>query len=120
MPRQVDLAAHLQQRRVIVAQKAQGDGLHRADIVGDILAGAAVAARGAPLQHPVAVQQADCDAILRGFTGVLEIFLAAQALLEPAIKLQHFLGVEGVVQGQHRHLVPHLPEFSEGLGAHPL
>jgi hypothetical protein len=54
-------AAKLQQRRDVF--DAQRDLADRAQVVGDVLADLAVAARGAALQYAVAIDEADREAI---------------------------------------------------------
>ena len=55
--RQVDLAAHLEQRRRVV--HAQRDRADRAQVLGHVLADLAVAARGAAHEHAVLVHERD-------------------------------------------------------------
>ena len=59
--RHVDLAADLEQRRRVV--DPQRDRADRAQVVGDVLADLAVAARGAAHEHAVAVEQRDREPV---------------------------------------------------------
>ena len=61
--RHVDLAAHLQQRRRLPVEPRSGIGADRAQVVGDVLADLAVAARRAALEDAVAVDQRDGQAV---------------------------------------------------------
>ena len=59
--RQVDLAAHLEQRRRVL--HAQRDRADRAQVLGHVLADLAVAARGAAHEHAVLVHERDREPV---------------------------------------------------------
>ncbi len=68
--RHVQLAANLQQRgRALDVQRDRTD---RAEVVGDVLPDLPVPARGAALEHPVAVDQADGEPVDLGLDDVGE------------------------------------------------
>ena len=57
--RHVHLTPDLEQGRRCVQIQAQGNGADRAQVVGHVLPHLPVTARGAPLEHAVAVEQGD-------------------------------------------------------------
>ena len=67
----VDLAAHFQHRRRLAFQ-AQRNLAQRAQVLRDILAGSAVAARRTAHQHAVLVAQADRQTVEFQFGGVVD------------------------------------------------
>ena len=85
--RHVHLAADLDQRRRIVALQAHRDRADRADVVGHVLADLAVAARGAPLEHAVAVDERHRQTVDLRLGHVLEVRvldpLARQVVAHP-------------------------------------
>ena len=78
-------------------------------ILGDVLAGLAVAARGGLHQAAVFVAQADRQAVELEFTEVVGFFgwaqeaRAAQRIGHAAVEGFHVLGLEGIAQRQHGH-----------------
>ncbi|OIQ78087.1 hypothetical protein GALL_402120 [mine drainage metagenome] len=111
------LAAHLEQprRRTEQAQRHVADGAH---VRGHVLAGLAVAARGAAHQHAVLVAQADGQAVelqlgLVAHFGVavLQPQARAHALVELGGALRRLAGFS--VQRQHRHAVRHRRESGQ-------
>ena len=120
--RQVDLAAHLQQRRgVLHAQRNRAD---RAQVLGHVLAHLAVPAGGAAHQHAVLVDERDGEAVdLRLGHEVHVAHLHALAR-EVALAAHHPRGqlllVARVGEREHRLEVRHLLELVERLAADPL
>ena len=120
--RHVDLAADLEQRRgVLDPQRDRGD---RAQVVGDVLADLAVAARRAALEHAVAVEQRDRQPVdLRlGDEGEGRVLdpLAGEVVahaVDPGAQL--LLGA-GVGEREHRLQVRDLLEPRDRLGPDPL
>ena len=120
-PRQVDLSAYFQHLRVAFPAQAQRHRGYGAHVVGNILAGAAIATGRGALKHTAAVEQADGNTIQLGFAGEFQRCLAvAQAVLQAAIEIQHVLLVEGVVERQHRYFVGDLAKSLQRRRAHPL
>ena len=120
--RQVDLAAHLQQRRGVL--DAQRDRADRAQVLGDLLADLAVPARGPTNEDAVLVDQRDrkpVDLRLGHEADVAHLdALAGQVALRAQHPGGHLLLVAGVGERQHRLQVADLLELVERLGAHPL
>ncbi len=114
--RHVDLAAHLEQRRRV--GDVQRDRADRAQVVRDVLADLAVAARGAALEHAVAVDEADRQAVDLGLDHERERRVAdalarevvahpldprAQLLLGAHVaEREHRLEVLDLLQAPHR------------------
>ena len=113
------LAAHLQDRRPALAQQPQRHAADGADVGSDVLAGVTVATGGPALQHAVAVQDGHGQAVQLGLGGIVHRF-HSQALAHAAIEVVHLLVAEGVVEGEHGHLVAHLAEALQGLRPHAL
>ncbi len=115
----VDFAAQLADRRNFPALELVRDLLHRPDIGGDVLALEAVAAGGGFDQLPVLVAQRHREPVDLRLGGerdrlvLLEIEEAADARDE----IGDLLGVERVLQRQHRHRVAHLGEAARRRGA---
>ena len=120
--RQVDLAAHLDQRRRVV--DAQRYGADRAQVLGHVLAHLAVAARGPAHEHAVLVDQRDRQAVDLGLGHEAHVahrhVLAGQVALAAQHPGGQLLLVARVGQRQHRRQVRHLGELVERLGAHAL
>ena len=120
--RQVDLAAHLQQRRgVLHTQRNRAD---RAQVLGHVLAHLAVPAGGAAHQHAVLVDERDGEAVdLRLGHEVHVAHLHALAR-EIALAAHHPRGqlllVARVGEREHRLEVRHLAELVERLASDPL
>jgi hypothetical protein len=89
-------------------------------IGGDVLAGAAVAARGALNQHAVFIADVGRQAVDLGFGDEGDRVCMRQ--FQEALDAGHEVGdvafVEGVVQRQHRHAVAHFGELAGGRRAH--
>ena len=107
--RHVDLAAHLDDARPVLAVQAQRYRLDRAQIRGHVLAGFAVAARRAAGEDAVFVAKADREAVELRLDRERRI-LAFEALLDAAHEIVHFLVGKCIRQRQHRNLVPHRGE----------
>ena len=120
--RQVDLAAHLQQRRRVV--DAQRDRPDRAQVLGHVLADLAVAARGAAHEHAVLVDERDRQAVDLRLGHEADVAHLDSLAGEVALRAQHpggqLLLVARVGERQHRLQVAHLLELVERLGAHAL
>ena len=122
--RHVDLAADLQQRRRIVGVQAKRDRADRAQVVGDVLTDLAVAASGAALEHPVAVDQRDRQPVDLRLGDELEVRvldpLAGQVVSHPLDPRLQLLGRARVGQRQHRLGVADLDQVRDRLAADPL
>ena len=96
-----------------------GTSFDRADIGGDVLALEAVAARGGRDQLAVLVAQRHrqpVDLRLGGERHRL-VLLEVEEAADAADEIGDLLGVERVLQRQHRHRVPHLGEAARRRGA---
>ena len=100
LDREVDLAADLHPGRVVGAGEPVRDVLDRLDVVGDVLAGAAVAAGERPHQAAVLVEQVDGEAVDLQLAEVVEVGAVgvARDARRPGGQL---LGAEAVVEAQH-------------------
>jgi hypothetical protein len=110
------LAAHLEHARTAIPAQSERDRAHRAQVGGDVLAGGAVAARGAEHEHAVLVTQADRQTVELGFHGEHRI-APVERLFDPLHELGHLAKtravvlarlLESVVQREHRNGVMHL------------
>ena len=101
--RHIDFAAHFDDGRRGVAQKPQRDGADGAHIGGYVLAGRAVATGCSTGQHAVFVTQADGEAVEFRLGGEMQQRVAIEALLQATVEGGEILGVEDVIQRQHRH-----------------
>ena len=120
----VDLAAHFQHRgrRALQPQRDLPDG---ADVLRDVFAGLAVAARGRLHQHAVFVAQVDRQAVELQLGGVgHRRRVVGQRQLAAHAGVEGFgAGCRGVGLGadaEHRHGVPHRRETVEHAAAHAL
>ena len=102
-----------------------GDGF---DVLGNVFARCAVAARRRLYQDAVTVKQADGEAVEFGFDNVFGI-AAVQAVAHALVESVHFGMVEhavftlrgkGVGQRQHRHFVAHFGKSRQRLAADAL
>ena len=102
-----------------------GDGF---DVLGNVFARRAVAARCRLHQYAVAVEQADGEAIEFGFDNVFGM-AAVQAVAHALVESVHFgmvehtvfiLRGEGVGQRQHRHFVAHFGKACQRFAADTL
>ena len=79
--------------------ETQGDGGHGAQVVGDVLAGPAVPAGGADLQHPLAVDQLHGQPVELGLDHIGQLLaLQPQEALDAGVEVANAVLVEGVVQ----------------------
>ena len=118
----IDLAAHLQHRRraAIQPQRDLADG---ADVLRDVLAGLAVAARGGLHQHALLIAQVHGQAVELQLGRVFDLCIRQ---VQP--KLAPHPGVKGLGPGcrgvglgmnrQHGHRMAHRRQFGQGGGAH--
>ena len=115
----VDFAAHLADRRNVLAFELVGDFLQRADVGGHVLALETVAAGGGLHQHAVLVAKRHRQPVdLRlGGEGELVVFLEIEKAADAGDEIGHVLIAERILQGQHRHRVPHLGEAARWRGA---
>ena len=111
-------AAHLQPRRRIAAQP-QRQRAHGAQVRGDVLAGAAVAARRALHEGAMLVDEADGQAVEFRFAVVGDAFDAERLANAPVEGLDVVVG-ERVVERKHRDAVRHRPEGSHRRAADAL
>ncbi len=117
--RHVDLAAHLDDARPVLAVQAQRNRLDRAQVRRDVLAGRAVAARRAAHEAAILVAQANRKPVELGLDRKHRI-RAVQPLLDAPHEVVHFLVGERVRERQHRNLVRHLGERAFRRGADAL
>ena len=103
---------------------AQRDRRHRAQVVGDVLADLAVAARRAALEHPVAVDQRDRQSVDLRLGHELEPRivdpLAREVVAHPLDPCPEVVRRVGVRQRQHRLGVADLLELTDRLRRHAL
>ncbi len=126
--RQVDLAAHLDHGRhrlvTIKPAQTQGHGVDGAQVGGHVFADHAVAAGGAALEDPVAIDQRDGETVDLGFGDVAQGGLAEPVRLEQTavatVPGQQLVFVAGVGQRKHGLQVTPLRELLERLPADPL
>ena len=115
---EVDLAAHLQQRRVGVAgqdQRHGGDGPH---IAGHVLPRGAVPAGGCPGEHAVLVGQGDRQAVDLDLGGHGQLVVGHARLLGHARRpLLDLLQAEDVPEGVHALVVGRGGEVGDGPAA---
>ena len=115
----VDLAAHLKERRRPVGLQAQGQAADGAEVVCDVVAALAVAARGAELERALLVSERNGDAVDLQLDDVTRFLIAEQAV-DAAIELAQIRGAIGVVDGQHWRAVLDRLEAKDRLAAHAL
>jgi hypothetical protein len=120
----VDLAAHLDHGRCL-AVEPQRNIAHRADVLRDLFADFAVAARGGLHQHAVLVAQVHGQAVELELADILDLRpvfgqaeLLAHARVEGAGAAGRDVGLGA--NRQHRHLVAHLDEAVEHFAADAL
>ncbi len=118
-PQHEHLAANFEVIRDPFSPQAERDAAHRAQVAGDILAGIAVAARGAEDKAALHVGEADGQAVELRLGGILDLF-AVQALADTAVEVGDVLLAEGVRQREHRRAVADLGEFRRRQGADAL
>ena len=122
--RHVDLAADLEQRRDVVAVDAQRDRRDRAQVVGHVLADLAVAARGAGLEHAVAIDERDGQTVDLGLGDVLELgvldALAREVVAHAVDPRAQLLLAARVGQREHRLAVGDLGQRRDRLAADAL
>ena len=120
--REVDLAAHLHERRGVV--DPQRDRADRAQVLGHLLPHLAVAAGGSAHEHAVLVDERDrqpVDLRLGHEADLAELRpLALQVALAAHDPRLQLLLVARVRQREHRLEVAHLLELLERVGAHAL
>jgi hypothetical protein len=80
--------------------QAQGDALNSLEILGDILAGLAVAASRAEHKDPIFVDELDGQPIEFGLGDVFD-FIYLRELFDAGVELPHFVVGEGVGQAEH-------------------
>ena len=108
----VDLAANLDTGRPALALEPMRDIGDRFEILGDILAHGAVAARGAAHEDAVLVEQRRREAIDLGLGGKhqLEVLVTLEEPVPAFGELDHVRVGIGLGEAEHRHRVPHLGE----------
>ena len=121
-PRHVDLAANFQAAQCASSPcQAQGNAPDGAQVLRDVLAHPAVAARRAAHEFPVFVEQRHAQAVDFRLDHVAEGL--RRLVLQPhqaRLELTQFIGIAGVVQAEHRHLMGHRFEPLGRLGANAL
>ena len=110
--REVNLAAHFQQSRTVVPPvpgrrdacptlELQGQTANGFEIRGNVVAGHAVAARGADGENPVLVPEIDRHAVDLRLNAPVELFVGNE-LLNALDELPHFILRICVVETHHR------------------
>ncbi len=117
-PREVRLehqhfTADIDQGRRAVGRKPQRNGAYGADILGDVLAGAAVTARGGLHQHAVDIAQVDRETIEFQFAGIVDILRRLEPLSNATVERTDVLIGEAIVDGKHGYVMTHLGEFRQ-------
>ena len=113
------LAAHVQQRRHILAMQAQGDAGNGADIRRHVFARGAIAARGGLHEQAIFIAQVDGQAIEFHFGSVVDFCtVKVQAFAHAAVEVDDIVIGETIVQRQHRHRVRDLLELRQRRRAH--
>ncbi len=109
----VDLAAHLADIRHIAALQFLRHVLERADIGGDVLALGAVAAGGGGDEFALLVTQRHRKPVDLRLGAEVDLVVVGklEEAADAADEVEHVLLGKGVVERQHRHRVPDLPEF---------
>ena len=92
-------------------------GTDGAQILRDILAGAAIAAGSALIKHAVSIFQGHGKPVDLGFHAV---FGTGQSLPHPFQKLHHLAVIEGILQTLQRHIMVHLGKVAQDLAADAL
>ncbi len=115
----VDLAADLEQRRIIPLQH-QRHGWHGLQIFSDLLAGCAVPPGGAELQPAIAINQLDRHPVHLQLADIIERLFTVQKTPGAGIELAHLRGIEGILQGEHGEGVADRFEFLQRRGTDPL
>ena len=127
--RQIDFAADFEHfGRLGTAFQAQGNAADGAQILGDLIAGLAIAARGALGEDTILIAQADRQAIDLRFDQPDEGFggqgvLAAQFVFDADYEFAHGLGAiagKDIVERKHGHAVADGLEAGDGLAADAL
>jgi len=92
---------------------------HRAQVGGDVLADAPVAAGGAQREKTFDEGDFDANAVDLGFDHEGGL-VAMEPFDDPVLKRRKLVGAVGVVEGQHGHVPHHLGEHRQGRRGHPL
>ena len=116
--RHVDLAAHLEGRGK-VARQGEGDGADRAQVGRDVLAAAAVPARGALHEASPLVGEGDGEAVDLRLRREGEV-VASRAFGGAAVPVGQVLGAAGVAEAEEGGAVLDRGERLEGGGADAL
>ena len=122
--RHVHLAADFDHRRRIGPVQLERDRRHRPQVVRDVLPDLPVAARGAPLEHAVAIDQRDRQAVDLRLHHVLELGildpLPRQVVAHPRDPGAQLIRRARVRQRQHLLWVAHLFQIAHRLAADAL
>ena len=124
----VDLAAHFQTTRhsrsrltrLRIGRQTQRHITDGAHVVGDVLAGHAVATGRGTYQQAIFVKQADGNAIDLGLAAVDNRGITVQTLLDAGLEVHQIFLVEHLGQGHHRHGMTHLHETAQRRTTNPL
>ena len=117
------LAAHFEDARdlaVLRMLQSQRHALDRADILRDVFAVDAVAARRSDRQPPVVVNQLDAETVELDLGDVLDVGVGFQQPLDALVELAHLLGVHRVAERHHRPPMHDDAEFFAGRRTHTL
>ena len=114
---QKDFPAHFKQPGNVRARKPLGNAGNGADVLGDVVAGRAVAARGGILKHTLLVEQRNGDAVDLRLDDGLD-FLPRKQLLQTHEKSGNLLLGIRVVQAEHGRTMADLRERLQRRSAH--
>ncbi len=114
------LAPDLEHRRRSSGAQFHGQRLDGLEVLRDVLAGFAVAARRALHVHAVLIPGADGQAVQFRLGRIANGFLEIKPFPDTAVEVAHLLVAEGVVQRQHGEPMPHRAESRNRRRAHPL
>ena len=113
------LAAHLEQLGQPLAFQVQREILDGLEVLGDVFADGAVAARAALHELAVLEHELDGEPVHLRLAGVRHCF-HVQRLAHPFVELDELGLVEDVAQGQHLLPVRHLGKLLQHRAADPL
>jgi hypothetical protein len=120
---EVDLASHLEQsgRRLAVGRsEAERDGVDRAQVLRHVLAAEPVAARGAPDERAVLVDERDGRAVDLRLDHIRDLLVGPEPLADVGGPLLERVGRGHLLERPHGLQVLHLGEARGGCASHPL
>ena len=100
--------------------QAQRHALDRANILRDVFAVDAVAARRSNGQTPVVVNQLDPESVELHFGDIFDVGVGFQQPFDALVEFAHLLGIHRVAERHHRPPMDHHAEFLARCCAHTL